>query len=277
MLTFILLALWTPGTAPTPLPLERFTGEQADEVWAGGQKKMLVLFNETSTADLGRDALLYDLQTDRFKVFFVFSGQRTALSSNPAVNNFLPKDRLLFIREHLVSEPEYRVYDEANRLLYQSSRPVPEKELYEWVFASLRIEDKARVTIGKDGVIFQKGENDCAVAATTMLLERHGHRISFDSVWQVLENDGKKVSLLSVKEFLTSEGYRASAWKTDVNGLRKQRLPVLVYLDEHLVVLSRIMEKGVVILDPKKGRQLINRGFFEMIWGGIYMRIDGRS
>ncbi len=108
-------------------------------------------------------------------------------------------------------------------------------------------------------IILQNNEEDCLLACYTMLLNDLGHKVPLYEVYDKdsLPADGLNVSyLLSLnKRFgVALKAYHASFRDLlQVYNEKKQRI-ILHWNQDHFVVLDKITEKQVTIVDPAIGR-----------------------
>ncbi len=137
------------------------------------------------------------------------------------------------------------------------------------VAMAYRILDGIRF-LGMDGVVLQRGANDCGAAALCMILKHHG--ISDDSGHLARElgttEDG--TTLLALKSAAERRGLPGAGWRISGRDLPEIPLPAIVYLRKgHFVVLDRVEADGsVLVRDPARGRLRMTYGSFRAAWRG---------
>ncbi len=124
--------------------------------------------------------------------------------------------------------------------------------------------------LGWDGVILQRGANDCGAAALCMILEHHG--ISGDSGHLARElgttEDG--TTLLALKSAAERRGLSSAGWRISGRDLPEIPLPAIAFLRKgHFVVLDRVEADGsVLVRDPARGRLRMTCDSFRAAWKG---------
>ncbi|HLM69615.1 MAG TPA: cysteine peptidase family C39 domain-containing protein [Longimicrobium sp.] len=125
--------------------------------------------------------------------------------------------------------------------------------------------------LGRDGVVIQKGDADCGIAALQMVLVKRGiPAASLDSARAaVLARNDDGASMLELKALAEAHGVRAEGWRMGLAGLSRAPLPAVVHLGDHFAVVDRILAGGRVELrDPSLGRLRMSAEDFRDIWTG---------
>ncbi len=123
--------------------------------------------------------------------------------------------------------------------------------------------------LGEEGVIFQKGEDDCGIAALKMILDHYHIKCSYEEISENVGRD-KYSDMLSLKEFAELKGLRTEGWRFNQRNVKKMKVPAIALVDNnHFVVLSEIAEEGnVLVLDPARGKLSYSQSGFASIWNG---------
>lgn len=124
--------------------------------------------------------------------------------------------------------------------------------------------------LGQEGVRLQKGEVDCGVAALEMVFESHGLDTgALESIrTRVVERDAG-LTFEEMRQIASAHGLAADGWRMEVSELAGARLPALVHLPGHFVVVDRVTPAGQVELrDPAVGRVRMPVNRFARKWTG---------
>lgn len=125
--------------------------------------------------------------------------------------------------------------------------------------------------LGRDGVVIQKGDADCGIAALQMVFAKRGiPATALDSARAaVLARDDDGASMLELKTLAEAHGVRAEGWRMGLAGLSRAPLPAVVHLSDHFAVVDRILSDGrVEMRDPSLGRLRMSAEDFRDIWTG---------
>lgn len=93
----------------------------------------------------------------------------------------------------------------------------------------------------------------CGPAALHWLLQHHFPNISLPSIDQIAKmakTDETGTSLYNLKEAAKKLGVRTSALEVTFEGLKEIRLPALLLLDGHYVVVKGLNKKGIILVNP---------------------------
>ncbi len=122
------------------------------------------------------------------------------------------------------------------------------------------------------GIVFQRGDLDCGIAALTMLLQRRDVSVSYEQLATSVEVTARGVSLKTLAELaerydVELKGYYFSALDSRLDGT-----PWIGRIGYggfgHYVVVEQVGSRRVVVLDPKVGRVSYDRVRFEQVWSG---------
>ncbi|HEX7239542.1 MAG TPA: cysteine peptidase family C39 domain-containing protein [Longimicrobiaceae bacterium] len=123
--------------------------------------------------------------------------------------------------------------------------------------------------LGRDGVRLQQGDSDCAVAALTMILERHGRDPQLEGVRRLVQERRSGLTLLEMQAVAGERGLRATGWRLDLAGLARAPLPAIAHFEDHYVVVDRVEADGTVrFRDPSLGRLALPAAGFRSLWTG---------
>ena len=244
-----------------------------------GKHTLFVVIDETTAEQWPALWFLKDLETASLGVVFIFRhGEKS--SRVKSQRSEIPFE--VFTDSHkcfggVAEFPRFRLYDPGGKLLEDSGEIPPTERLLKLALPSNQ-ENKPLFTIlGKEGVLFQNHENDCAPAALTMLVQRMGIPLSQSLIFDRLDKGqgGEPVSLLEIKRFLTEQGFTSDGWQGSFADLQRLEHPVLLHLDDrHFVVMTKAPADGVVVLDPKLGRSFMTIEHLAKRWKGVYFSVN---
>jgi ABC-type bacteriocin/lantibiotic exporter with double-glycine peptidase domain len=130
--------------------------------------------------------------------------------------------------------------------------------------------ERGGVFLGTDGVVLQKSWNTCGPAALRMVLEGFGRRTPANDFDDEPKRNRNGWSLLELKEQAEMCGLHGAGWRTDLKGLEKSRLPLILFVESrHFVVVDSVDAHGFVFLrDPSIGRIKMYGRTLQKIWKG---------
>jgi len=237
-----------------------------------GLWSLVVFADRLSEAEMSAIYPLFDLSGDCLEVVVVHSESHERSVTESTLAHV---DKTVFVSEQRIMSPFFRVYDTRTQIIYEGRSPPDPQILIEFVYPETGETGNFKQSLGHDGVVLQQTENGCVAAATTMLIRRSGRSIHRDEVARELDRGDEMASLLDAKKFLMSQGFSVHAVKTRLSRIEEGQLPFLAYLSSrHLVVVTGIFDRSVLVLDPSVGRQLVKRPFFEETWTGVAIFVD---
>ncbi|CAM2069797.1 Peptidase C39 domain-containing protein [Sulfidibacter corallicola] len=148
------------------------------------------------------------------------------------------------------------------------------EDVFTWAVAPLLTENRLFFQLGSDYAVLQPTKNACGVVATEMLLQRSGYPVDQDTLYDLLDFQDKPISLSTIHEAVQSLGVQANGYRGSLANL-KGKEPAMLHVDHsHYVVLSKVLEKGVIVLDPAVGRAFWTHRQLEQRWHGIFFLIE---
>ncbi len=122
--------------------------------------------------------------------------------------------------------------------------------------------------LNDDEVILQKSGNDCGPSVLKMIFNFYKIDISLEKIKKrILKKNG--TNMLDIKRMAEKSGLKVFAYKMGMQDLKKVKNPAILYLKKkHFVVLEKITNDRLIVLDPGKGRLAIKFERFLTIWSG---------
>jgi ABC-type bacteriocin/lantibiotic exporter with double-glycine peptidase domain len=129
---------------------------------------------------------------------------------------------------------------------------------------------------GREGVVMQRGDADCGVAALAMVLEHHRIDAGLHDERLSVLGRGEGLSLLEMQRISARQGLPARGWRMDMRALARAPLPAVVHFQDHYVVVDRVLADGTVHLrDPDIGRVVLPAADFARLWTGNVLVFGG--
>jgi ATP-binding cassette subfamily B protein len=125
-------------------------------------------------------------------------------------------------------------------------------------------------------IILQLNNYECGAACLTMILAYHGHKIRIAKIRECCINgrDGTTAqNIISAANNygLISKGYSIQ----NPENIKPEMLPAIVHWRfTHFVVLEKLSPKGVIIIDPAKGRINISPETFSSNFTGVLLTFE---
>lgn len=121
--------------------------------------------------------------------------------------------------------------------------------------------------------ILQATQSECGLACAAMILNANGHRVTVPDLRKVAPVGRDGLSLRRLRDVLQSFGCEVHVYRFDVNApLRKFRAPsVLLWNNNHYVVLKNVRRHRVVIIDPAYGVLSLSHEEFRSHVSGVML------
>lgn len=128
----------------------------------------------------------------------------------------------------------------------------------------------------KNIFVYQQEENDCGVAALSMILRYFGSIYPLRKLRNMIDADSGEVSALQISDTATKLGLQVDSYFCDYRFLVEEETPQIVSISkqnlfEHYYVVLSANEKKIKIADPPVGIKTISRDQFEQEWTGFLM------
>ena len=120
-------------------------------------------------------------------------------------------------------------------------------------------------------IVLQEGNKDCGAASLLSVIRYYGGDISLDRLIELTKTNKEGTNFYNISETARTLGLATRCYAVDdVNKLRELPLPILVQLNNkgnnHFVVLYKITEDKVVVMDPSSGRRVVDLFDFSSTW-----------
>ncbi|ROP37325.1 ABC-type bacteriocin/lantibiotic exporter with double-glycine peptidase domain [Saccharothrix texasensis] len=123
-------------------------------------------------------------------------------------------------------------------------------------------------------VVLQASRAECGVACLTMVLNHHGHVISPQEVRRLCPVGRDGISAGVMVRAARQLGMRAGGYPAVPAVFEQVPLPVIAHWeDDHFVVVERITDRGVDLVDPRLGRRRLSPAEFSAGLGKVVLSI----
>jgi ABC-type bacteriocin/lantibiotic exporter with double-glycine peptidase domain len=135
------------------------------------------------------------------------------------------------------------------------------------------------VYLGSEGVVFQRGGNDCGLAALAMVFGRYGIEGSPQMFEHEIRPGTRGISMMKLKELGEARGLLVHGWKLGVKDLSGMKFPIILFMNEHhYIVADSIDARGFIFVrDPAVGRLRFPPGRMTERWKGEALVFESES
>jgi len=130
--------------------------------------------------------------------------------------------------------------------------------------------------MNKKLIVLQDGNKDCGSACLLSIIRFYGGNISINKLVEMTNTTKEGTNFLNIKKASFELGLNAFGYKIDdFNNLYEIDSPFIVQLIDnnytHFVVVYKIKNDKLVIMDPAKGKIIITKDEFISKWAGYLM------
>lgn len=112
-------------------------------------------------------------------------------------------------------------------------------------------------------LVLQMSNADCGAACLVMVLRHFGDRVGLHEVREVCAAGRDGVSAAAIVRAGKAYGLQFKGYQSTPEMIESLRLPVIAHWDsDHFVVVERVTEHHVTVLDPARGRLRLTRAEF---------------
>ena len=130
--------------------------------------------------------------------------------------------------------------------------------------------------MNKNLIVLQEGRKDCGSACLLSIIRYYGGNISISKLEDITETTKDGTNFLKLKNASYKLGFNAIGYKVDdFNKLYEIKCPYIVQIVNdnysHFVVVYKIKNNKLLIMDPAKGKVVMQKEQFVRIWTGHIM------
>jgi len=120
--------------------------------------------------------------------------------------------------------------------------------------------------------IYQSIPNECAACCVSMILNYYNYNIKHTFVRKELGIGRSGVKLSNIKIFFVKQKFNVKVYEANLNGIHTLGFPLLAtWSNNHYVVLEKILNGNIYIIDPNCGRLILNAEEFNNDFGGYVL------
>lgn len=128
-------------------------------------------------------------------------------------------------------------------------------------------------------IILQEGKKDCGAASLLSVIRYYGGDISLDRLIEMTKTTKEGTNFYNMSEAARKFNLIAKCFKVDdIEKIRNINNPFIAQLNNknytHFVVVYKINNNKVIIMDPTKGKQVLDIFDFSSIWTGYIMLFE---
>ncbi|MGW0588219.1 peptidase domain-containing ABC transporter [Streptosporangium sp. NPDC002607] len=124
-------------------------------------------------------------------------------------------------------------------------------------------------------IILQHSAVECGAACLAMVLSAHGHRTSVRALAEEMDIGRDGVSALTLVRTARARGLTTRALSTPATEMASIPLPAVAYWrNSHFVVVERVSETRVTIVDPGPGRVRLTHEEFARNYSGVVLTLE---
>ncbi len=119
-------------------------------------------------------------------------------------------------------------------------------------------------------VRIQASQTECGLAASLAVLAHHGRYQSVAAAREVCQPGRDGLSIAEIRYLLEHNGCRVKVFRAGSDRLAELELPVIVFWrNYHFLVLERIRNHVVDVMDPETGRRTLTREDFDQAYSQL--------
>ena len=131
----------------------------------------------------------------------------------------------------------------------------------------------------KNLIVLQEGNKDCGAACLLSIVRYYGGDVSLERLLNLTKTDKEGTNFYNLSEASNTLGLSTKCYKVDSNTkLQSISTPFIVQMNNknymHFIVVYKIYETEVLIMDPSSGKKIIDLFDFTNIWTGNIMLFE---
>ena len=135
------------------------------------------------------------------------------------------------------------------------------------------------VELKKNLIVLQEGNKDCGAACLLSIVRYYGGDVSLERLLNLTKTDKEGTNFYNLSEASSNIGLNTKCYKVDSNTkLQSISTPFIVQINNknymHFIVVYKIYETKVLIMDPSIGKKIIDLFDFTNIWTGNIMLFE---
>lgn len=131
----------------------------------------------------------------------------------------------------------------------------------------------------KDLIVIQDGAKDCGASCLLSIIRYYGGNISKEKLIDMTKTTKDGTTFFGISSAAESLGLTTKSYKVDdIDKIKKIIPPILCQINNngynHFIVIYKIYNNHLLIMDPSKGKEVIDLFDFNNIWTGYIMLFE---
>ena len=131
----------------------------------------------------------------------------------------------------------------------------------------------------KDLIVIQDGAKDCGASCLLSIIRYYGGNISKEKLIDMTKTTKDGTTFFGISSAAESLGLTTKSYKVDdIDKIKKIIPPILCQINNngynHFIVIYKIYNNRLLIMDPSKGKEVIDLFDFNNIWTGYIMLFE---
>ncbi|MGN1311807.1 MAG: peptidase domain-containing ABC transporter [Bacilli bacterium] len=131
----------------------------------------------------------------------------------------------------------------------------------------------------KDLIVIQDGAKDCGASCLLSIIRYYGGNISKEKLIDMTKTTKDGTTFFGISSAAESLGLTTKSYKVDdIDKIKKIIPPILCQINNngynHFIIIYKIYNNRLLIMDPSKGKEVIDLFDFNNIWTGYIMLFE---
>lgn len=131
----------------------------------------------------------------------------------------------------------------------------------------------------KDLIVIQDGAKDCGASCLLSIIRYYGGNISKEKLIDMTKTTKDGTTFFGISSAAESLGLTTKSYKVDeIDKIKKIIPPILCQINNngynHFIIIYKIYNNHLLIMDPSKGKEVIDLFDFNNIWTGYIMLFE---
>lgn len=131
----------------------------------------------------------------------------------------------------------------------------------------------------KDLIVIQDGAKDCGASCLLSIIRYYGGNISKEKLIDMTKTTKDGTTFFGISSAAESLGLTTKSYKVDdIDKIKKIIPPILCQINNngynHFIIIYKICNNRLLIMDPSKGKEVIDLFDFNNIWTGYIMLFE---
>lgn len=134
----------------------------------------------------------------------------------------------------------------------------------------------------KQWIVLQEGNKDCGAASLLSVIRYYGGDISLDRLIEMTKTTKEGTNFYNMSEAMSNFGMMSKCFKVDdIEKIKNISIPFIVQLNNknytHFIVVYKVLDDKVIVMDPAKGKCILDIFDFSNMWTGYIMIFEKKG